>query len=94
MKSCNSVKKCIVFWIVCVLCELLCVGTEQGHGEPSQQGGQHKAPPTEKLFRDEELVNLIDPILAVDDTNNDGYIDYPEFVRAQQKSAAAHPPKK
>jgi hypothetical protein len=68
---------------VCVL------GIEQGHADPS---AGHKAPPSEKLFKDEELVNLIDPILAVDDTNNDGYIDYPEFVRAQQKSAA-HAPK-
>nr|CAI5836389.1 unnamed protein product [Callosobruchus analis]CAI5855737.1 unnamed protein product [Callosobruchus analis] len=43
----------------------------------------------EKIFKDEELVNLIDPILNVDDHNRDGYIDYPEFVRAQQKAAAA-----
>jgi len=48
----------------------------------------------EKIFKDEELVTLIDPILSMDDTNKDGYIDYPEFVRAQQKAAAsAGPPK-
>lgn len=40
----------------------------------------------EKIFGDDELVNLIDPILNMDDHNRDGYIDYPEFVRAQQKS--------
>ncbi|XP_030756705.1 multiple coagulation factor deficiency protein 2 homolog isoform X4 [Sitophilus oryzae] len=41
----------------------------------------------EKIFKDEELVNLIDPILNVDDGNRDGYIDYPEFIKAQQKAA-------
>lgn len=40
----------------------------------------------EKVFKDEELVNLIDPILNIDDANKDGYIDYPEFIRAQQKA--------
>lgn len=57
--------------------------TEQGHKDPH---GQVQA--QEKLFKDEELVNLIDPILSVDDANNDGYIDYPEFIQAQQKAAA------
>ena len=42
----------------------------------------------DKLFKDEELVQLIDPILSMDDGNNDGYIDYPEFIRAQQNAAA------
>ncbi|CAD6240981.1 GSCOCG00009036001-RA-CDS [Cotesia congregata] len=40
-----------------------------------------------KIFQDKELIDLIDPILNMDDTNKDGYIDYPEFVQAQQKSA-------
>lgn len=56
--------------------------SEQGNkevGEPNQR---------EKLFKDEELVNLIDPILSMDDANNDGYIDYPEFIQAQQNAAA------
>lgn len=44
--------------------------------------------PGQKLFRDEELVTLIDPILSLDDINNDGYIDYPEFIQAQQNAAA------
>lgn len=42
----------------------------------------------EKIFTDDELLQLIDPILRTDDTSNDGFIDYPEFIRAQQKSAA------
>lgn len=42
----------------------------------------------DKIFKDDELVTLIDPILNVDDGNKDGYIDYPEFIKAQQKAAA------
>lgn len=41
-----------------------------------------------KLFKDDELVALIDPILNTDDTNKDGFIDYPEFIQAQHKAAA------
>lgn len=60
----------------------------------SEQGGKEKAPQgqvDEKIFKDDELIALIDPILGMDDGNHDGYIDYPEFVRAQQKAAAASP---
>jgi hypothetical protein len=34
--------------------------------------------------QDDELISMIDPILAADDKNKDGYIDYSEFVQAQQ----------
>ncbi|XP_076171683.1 lymphotoxin beta receptor inhibitor isoform X2 [Ptiloglossa arizonensis] len=44
--------------------------------------------PKEKLFNDEELVVLIDPILSTDDTDNDGYINYAEFIQAQRNAAA------
>jgi len=40
--------------------------------------------PEEKIFKDDELVSMIDPILETDDKNKDGYIDYSEFVIAQQ----------
>jgi len=56
------------------------MSVEQGNSESGAQGN--------KLFKDEELVQLIDPILSMDDGNNDGYIDYPEFIRAQQNAAA------
>lgn len=46
----------------------------------------------DKIFKDDELVNLIDPILNMDDGNRDGYIDYPEFIRAQKKAAATKSP--
>jgi hypothetical protein len=35
--------------------------------------------PEAKIFNDEELVNMIDPILKNDDKNGDGFIDYAEF---------------
>lgn len=40
----------------------------------------------EKIFSDEELGALIDPILQMDDVSRDGFIDYPEFVNAQHKA--------
>ena len=36
-----------------------------------------------KIFSDQELSEMIDPILKSDDKNQDGYIDYPEFILAQ-----------
>lgn len=58
-----------------------------------EQGNKEKAGNVEdKVFKDEELVNLIDPILNIDDSNRDGYIDYPEFIRAQQKAAGQTKP--
>ncbi|KZC13522.1 PREDICTED: multiple coagulation factor deficiency protein 2 homolog [Dufourea novaeangliae] len=65
----------------CELIKSLIHWHEQGKNEVGVK-------PEEKLFKDEELVTLIDPILSMDDTNNDGYIDYPEFIQAQQNAAA------
>lgn len=64
---------------------VFCCCLEQGSKE--KQGNIE-----EKVFKDEELINLIDPILNVDDFNKDGYIDYPEFIRAQQKAAGQAKP--
>jgi len=47
--------------------------------------------PEEKIFKDDELVSMIDPILETDDRNKDGYIDYSEFVLAQQAAQARGP---
>lgn len=68
----------------CELIKSLIHWHEQGNKE---QGHANAAG---KLFSDNELVNLIDPILTMDDSNTDGYIDYPEFVRAQQYAAASN----
>ena len=32
---------------------------------------------------------MIDPILEADDNNKDGFIEYPEFVAAQQAASKA-----
>jgi len=55
------------------------------HVEESKHLGAN-APPsgTTKVFTDQELEQMIDPILEMDDKNRDGYIDYPEFVAAQK----------
>lgn len=60
------------------------ISVEQGVSENGDRLAQG-----DKLFKDDELVQLIDPILSMDDSNNDGYIDYPEFIRAQQNAAAS-----
>ncbi|CAF4942702.1 unnamed protein product [Pieris macdunnoughi] len=67
----------------CELIKSLIHWHEQGHKQEPQQ---NQPPAGEKIFKDDELINLIDPILNMDDHNRDGYIDYPEFVRAQQKN--------
>ncbi|KAI4501657.1 hypothetical protein M0802_002992 [Mischocyttarus mexicanus] len=66
----------------CELIKSLIHWHEQSNKEPGTPNGG------EKLFKDSELINLIDPILAVDDMNRDGYIDYPEFIQAQKNAAA------
>jgi hypothetical protein len=55
--------------------------SEQGHHDPN-----NPAPTGEKIFKDDELVQLNDPILNNDDVNKDGFIDYPEYVQAQQNA--------
>ncbi|KAG8180019.1 hypothetical protein JTE90_020974 [Oedothorax gibbosus] len=37
-----------------------------------------------KIFRNDELALMVDPVLSSDDRNADGFIDYPEFVAAQK----------
>lgn len=62
------------------------VVVEQGNKE-HQHEHQRQQGVEDKIFTDEELSSLIDPILTMDDYTSDGFIDYPEFVRAQQKAA-------
>ncbi|XP_075147771.1 uncharacterized protein LOC142221824 isoform X1 [Haematobia irritans] len=68
----------------CELIKSLIHWHEQGNKDGHNDGQQPHV--EEKIFTDEELVALIDPILQMDDSSKDGYIDYPEFMRAQQKS--------
>ncbi|XP_034838946.1 lymphotoxin beta receptor inhibitor isoform X1 [Maniola hyperantus] len=67
----------------CELIKSLIHWHEQGHKQQPQPG---TPAPEEKIFKDDELTNLIDPILNMDDHNRDGFIDYPEFIKAQQKN--------
>ena len=67
-------------------CNVSFVPKTSDHSNHDKEGDQPL--PEEKIFKDDELVNMIDPILATDDKNHDGFIDYPEFVMAQQAATA------
>ena len=86
-----SVLMCLLCLLYCGFAVGLCVDfapfcplPEQGHHDPNSP-----TPTGEKIFKDDELEQLIDPILKMDDGNKDGFIDYPEFVQAQQKAGEA-----
>lgn len=38
------------------------------------------------MFTDSELVNIVDLVLKEDDLDNDGYIEYAEFITAQRRA--------
>jgi len=52
--------------------------------ESNAMGASAPQQGTTKIFQDNELSLMIDPILDMDDRNKDGFIDYPEFVAAQK----------
>jgi len=52
---------------------------KKGHDTPHQHGEN-------KVFTDQELIEMIDPILEQDDKDGNGYIDYTEFMEAQAKT--------
>ena len=45
------------------------------------EDGSKSKPPT---LSDEQLAQIVDQVLSDDDINNDGYVDYYEFARAQK----------
>jgi hypothetical protein len=51
----------------------------------SHDGHDHEPPPH---YEDSQLEFMIDPLLKSDDINNDGMIDYAEFIAAQLKNKA------
>ncbi|XP_053698305.1 putative mediator of RNA polymerase II transcription subunit 21 isoform X2 [Sabethes cyaneus] len=63
------------------------------HEESKNQEQPGQPAHQDKIFSNDELSALIDPILSSDDHNRDGFIDYPEFVRAQNKAANQEPPR-
>lgn len=60
------------------------------HDSANHDAENGTPPPEAKIFEDEELKNMIDPILESDDKNKDGFIDYPEFIAAQQAASASN----
>ena len=54
----------------------------------SDEGDDDEHHPKEEppLFKDFQLAQLIDPVLQNDDRDNDGMIDYSEFIIAQMKT--------
>ena len=54
----------------------------------SDEGDDDEHHPKEEppLFKDFQLAQLIDPVLQNDDRDNDGMIDYSEFIIAQLKT--------
>merc|ERR1712062_851093 len=62
------------------------------HDEANHDPKSGQPKPEQKIFLDEELKNMIDPILESDDKNKDGFIDYPEFIAAQQAAATSEAP--
>jgi len=67
------------FLFLSVLCSLERVFSVFSDGE-GHEGHSHDLPPH---FEDEQLAFMIDPVLRKDDVNNDGLIDYAEFIAAQ-----------
>ena len=61
---------------------LFIASEEKDHGH----GAGHRL---QKIFKDQELADMIDPILSNDDKNKDGLIDYYEFVAAQNAQGQA-----
>merc|ERR1719382_88062 len=62
------------------------------HDEANHDPKSGQPVPEQKIFLDEELKNMIDPILESADKNKDGFIDYPEFIAAQQAAASSEAP--
>lgn len=58
------------------------------HDQSNHDPRAGHAIPEPKIFKDEELIQMIDPILQNDDKNRDGMIDYMEFSLAQANAAA------
>lgn len=52
--------------------------------ETTEEGEEQKAHPSYTIS-DEELANLVELILKEDDLNDDGYVDYYEFVQAARR---------
>ena len=68
---------------LCVISPNISSGDGSNHKPSSGSGSKVK------IFQDQELAGMIDPILVSDDRNKDGFIDYYEFVAAQNAQVKA-----
>ncbi|XP_052766087.1 multiple coagulation factor deficiency protein 2 homolog isoform X1 [Mya arenaria] len=57
----------------------------EAKSKTAEEGDEEKVA-NSKVFSDEEIANIVDMVLKEDDLNNDGYIEYVEFVTAQRKA--------
>ncbi|XP_046567087.1 multiple coagulation factor deficiency protein 2 homolog isoform X3 [Haliotis rubra] len=69
------------------------IGKALTHYHAEQSSKDSSAPPPEvKVFTDDEISNIVDVVLKENDMNGDGYIEYAEFKRAQDKEKQKPPP--
>lgn len=71
--------------LISLLCYSFCFylpGAAMTHYHEGEEGEQKRM---QVDISDEELENLIVQILKDDDLNDDGYVDYYEFVTAQKR---------
>ncbi|KAK3605502.1 hypothetical protein CHS0354_004053 [Potamilus streckersoni] len=54
--------------------------------EDEKKEGDQSNKENVKVITDEEITNIVDLVLKEDDLNNDGYIEYVEFIAAQRKA--------
>lgn len=54
--------------------------------EDEKKDGDQSSKENKKVITDEEIINIVDLVLKEDDLNNDGYIEYVEFIAAQRKA--------
>lgn len=59
-------------------------GVDKSHAEAAAADTKRRRFVTkEKIFTDEELAETVDSMMSEGDMNGDGYIDYEEFIQAQ-----------
>lgn len=59
-------------------------GVDKSHAEAAAAHTKRRRFVTkEKIFTDEELAETVDSMMSEGDMNGDGYIDYEEFIQAQ-----------
>ncbi len=64
---------------------------QEDHNEEGEEGD---SPASSYSMSDDELSNLIELILQEDDLNDDGYVDYYEFVQASRRGSDEPPASK